>query len=92
MGHEGVRETWWGVSVLNRRPTDHESEPGLQRLQRLGRSFTGPIAPHPLTSPLSLTFIRATNSDESGTVTVGYTVQPFQGAVCGQRTFPYTRP
>ena len=59
-----------------------------------GVSFTGPVGAHTLTSPLSLTFTRANSSNSSGTVTVGYTIQPFNGAVCdqGSFTFQYSRP
>ena len=59
-----------------------------------GVQFTGPTGAHTLTSPMSLTFTRQNSSNDSGTVTVAYTVQPFQGAVCGQGTFtfPYSRP
>jgi len=59
-----------------------------------GVDFTGPTGAHTLTSPLSLTFTRSNNSNASGTVTVSYTIQPFQGSVCGQGTFTfvYSRP
>lgn len=59
-----------------------------------GVEFTGPTGAHTLSSPMSLTFIRRNDSNVSGTVTVAYTIQPFQGAVCGQGTFTfdYSRP
>ncbi len=59
-----------------------------------GVDFTGPTGALPLSSPMSVTFTRRNNSNDSGTVTVAYTIQPAQGPVCGQGTFTfrYTRP
>ena len=60
-----------------------------------GVEFTGPTGAFPLSSPMTLTFTRRNNSNDSGDGHGGGdTIQPAQGAVCGQGTFTfrYTRP
>jgi hypothetical protein len=59
-----------------------------------GVEFTGPTGARALSSPMSITFTRRNSSNDSGTVTVAYTIQPVDGAVCGQGafTFRYARP